>query len=145
MANDGKMVIVAALDGTFQRKPFGPILDLVPLAESVIKLKAVCMVCFNDAAFTKRLGTETEVQDACSSLCGVCPADDGWYFDCGLLVQVEVIGGADKYMAVCRSCYSMPDKQQRLASTYSSPSPSEKTPIRGGELTIGRQLHYDDH
>ena len=62
MANDGKTVIVAALDGTFQRQPFGSILNLVPLAESVIKLKAVCMVCFRDAAFTKRLGAEQEVE-----------------------------------------------------------------------------------
>ena len=61
MANDGKTVIVAALDGTFQREPFGSILNLVPLAESVIKLKAVCMLCYNDAAFTKRLGGEKEV------------------------------------------------------------------------------------
>lgn len=61
MANDGKTVIVAALDGTFQRQPFGTILNLVPLAESVIKLKAVCMLCYNDAAFTKRLGGEKEV------------------------------------------------------------------------------------
>lgn len=76
MANDGKMVIVAALDGTFQRKPFGPILDLVPLAESVIKLKAVCMVCFSDAAFTKRLGTETEVQN---TSVWVCPVNGGSY------------------------------------------------------------------
>lgn len=70
MANSGKTVIVAALDGTFQRQPFGPILNLVPMAESVIKLKAVCMICFNDAAFTKRLGTEKEVREwnclACS-------------------------------------------------------------------------------
>ena len=66
MANDGKTVIVAALDGTFQREPFGAILNLVPLAESVIKLKAVCMLCYNDAAFTKRLGGETEV---CLSHC----------------------------------------------------------------------------
>ena len=36
-------------------------LNLIPLAESVVKLKAVCMVCFNDAAFTKRLGAEKEV------------------------------------------------------------------------------------
>lgn len=42
-------------------QPFGPILNLVPMAESVIKLKAVCMVCFKDAAFTKRLGAEKEV------------------------------------------------------------------------------------
>ncbi|XP_027706021.1 thymidine kinase, cytosolic isoform X1 [Vombatus ursinus] len=78
MANAGKTVIVAALDGTFQRKPFGNILNLVPLAESVVKLTAVCMECFREAAYTKRLGVEKEV---------------------------EVIGGADKYHSVCRLCY----------------------------------------
>ena len=78
LANEGKIVIVAALDGTFQRKPFGSILDLIPMAETVIKLKAVCMKCYADAAFTKRT-VDSE--------------------------KVELIGGADKYMAVCRSCY----------------------------------------
>ncbi|XP_063040777.1 thymidine kinase, cytosolic [Engraulis encrasicolus] len=78
MANRGKIIIVAALDGTFQRKPFGNILSLVPLAESVVKLSAVCMKCFKEAAYTKRLGAEKEV---------------------------EVIGGADMYHAVCRGCY----------------------------------------
>ncbi|XP_061736886.1 thymidine kinase, cytosolic [Nerophis ophidion] len=78
MANLGKTVIVAALDGTFQRKPFGNILNLVPLAESVVKLHAVCMQCYKEAAYTKRIGAEKEV---------------------------EVIGGADKYQAVCRKCY----------------------------------------
>ncbi|EDM06735.1 rCG32815, isoform CRA_a [Rattus norvegicus] len=48
MANTGKTVIVAALDGTFQRKAFGSILNLVPLAESVVKLTAVCMECFRE-------------------------------------------------------------------------------------------------
>src|SRR5690348_9043635 len=77
MADMGKTVIVAALDGTFQRKPFGNVLNLVPLAESVCKLNAVCMLCQKDAAFTKRT-----VQDT----------------------ALEVIGGADKYVAVCRAC-----------------------------------------
>jgi len=80
MANMGKIVLVAALDGTFQRKPFCDILSLVPLAEEVTKLSAVCMNCFKDAAFSKRISS-----------------GDG--------EKVEVIGGADKYMAVCRSCY----------------------------------------
>ena len=80
MANTGKVVVVAALDGTFQRKPFGDILSLVPLAEEVTKLKAVCMNCFEEAAFSKRITSE----------------DEG---------KVEVIGGADKYMAVCRACF----------------------------------------
>ncbi|KAK5866520.1 hypothetical protein PBY51_020706 [Eleginops maclovinus] len=78
MANLGKTIIVAALDGTFQRKPFGNILNLIPLAESVVKLHAVCMQCFKEAAYTKRIGAEQEV---------------------------EVIGGVDKYQAVCRKCY----------------------------------------
>lgn len=69
MAGDGKIVVVAALDGTFQRKPFGRVLELIPLAEEVTKLNAVCMMCFQDAPFSRRIGSETEV---------------------------EVIGGADK-------------------------------------------------
>lgn len=95
MANAGKTVIVAALDGTFQRKAFGSILNLVPLAESVVKLTAVCMECFREAAYTKRLSMEKEV---------------------------EVIGGADKYHSVCRLCYfkkspvkpSGPDNKENL-------------------------------
>ena len=78
MANRGKTVIVAALDGTFQRQEFGQILHLIPLAESVIKLTAVCMICFEEASFTKRIGQEKEL---------------------------EVIGGPEKYMAVCRKCF----------------------------------------
>ncbi|KAL5017868.1 hypothetical protein ScPMuIL_003590 [Solemya velum] len=84
MADMGKVVIVAALDGTFQRKGFGDILNLVPLAENVIKLTAVCMTCFNEGSFTKRIGSET---------------------------AIEVIGGKDKYLAVCRECFSSPLKK----------------------------------
>jgi len=73
-----KTVIVAALDGDFQRKAFGNILQLVPLAESVVKLSAVCMNCYGEGAFTKRLISDT---------------------------TIEVIGGADKYMAACRDCH----------------------------------------
>lgn len=64
MANSGKIVIVAALDGTFQRVGFGDILRLIPMAESVVKLKAVCMACFSDASFTKRTTLEKEVRFA---------------------------------------------------------------------------------
>uniref|UniRef100_A0A8C3SHN6 Thymidine kinase n=1 Tax=Chelydra serpentina TaxID=8475 RepID=A0A8C3SHN6_CHESE len=85
MANAGKTVIVAALDGTFQRKAFGSILNLVPLAESVVKLNAVCMECYREASYTKRLGAEREV---------------------------EVIGGSDKYHSVCRVCYFRKRPQQ---------------------------------
>jgi thymidine kinase len=61
LADCGKVVVVAALDGTYQRQGFGNILQLVPLAESVEKLNAVCMMCFESASYTKRIGNEEEV------------------------------------------------------------------------------------
>lgn len=55
MANKEKIVIVAALDGTFQRNSFNNIVNLIPKAEKVIKLNAICVYCAREAAFTKRL------------------------------------------------------------------------------------------
>ena len=55
MAGEGKKVIISALHGTFQRKPFGRILELVPLAEDILKLKSVCKVCFERADFSQRI------------------------------------------------------------------------------------------
>lgn len=75
----GKIVIVAALDSTFQRKPFGSVIELIPVAEHVDKLTAVCVICGNDASFSHRLpGNGTEV---------------------------EKIGGSDLYQALCRGCF----------------------------------------
>jgi len=58
-ANDGKHVLVSALDATFQRKPF---LNVLEVAENVIKLTAVCSDCHKSASFTKRLSAETDIQ-----------------------------------------------------------------------------------
>ncbi|ELP93037.1 thymidine kinase, cytosolic, putative [Entamoeba invadens IP1] len=101
MADYGKRVIIAALDGTFQRKVFGQITDIVPLCESVRKLRAVCVFCGNKASFSMRT-TEEE--------------------------SVEVIGGAEKYCAVCRKCYH--DKcvfpQTRKINDFIEPSEKRK-------------------
>lgn len=81
-ANEGKTVIVAALDGDFKRTPFGAVLGLVPIAEDVTKLSAVCHGCGGDAAFTARAGAV---------------ATD----------EVELIGGSDLgYSASCRACFA---------------------------------------
>ncbi|RNF15765.1 thymidine kinase [Trypanosoma conorhini] len=78
-ADAGKTVIVSALDGDYRRRPFGAICCLIPLAESVKKLSAVCMACHCRAAsFTYRT-VSSEKQ--------------------------ELIGGSDKYIAACRSCF----------------------------------------
>lgn len=47
--------MVAALDGTYQRKAFGNIHNLLPKAEKVTKLTAVCVYCTKEAAFTLRI------------------------------------------------------------------------------------------
>ncbi len=42
---DGKHVVVSGLDGDFKRKPFGQILDLIPLCDKVTRLSALCAIC----------------------------------------------------------------------------------------------------
>lgn len=62
MANNGKTVIVSGLDGTFERKPFGNILQLVALAEKVTKLNSICAYCYSLASFTHRTVKSKEVE-----------------------------------------------------------------------------------
>jgi thymidine kinase len=61
LANEHKIVIVAALDGTFQRKGFDNVMGLIPLAEHVVKLNAVCMSCFEEGSYSKRISDDQEV------------------------------------------------------------------------------------
>jgi len=52
-----KIVIIAGLDGDFNRKPFGQILNCIPLCDEVVKLTAMDMIS-NDgtpAIFSKRI------------------------------------------------------------------------------------------
>lgn len=76
----GKIVIVAALDGTFERKPFQTIVDLIPLCKKIYKLSAICSCCGEEAAFTRRLTQQKEM---------------------------EIIGSSELYQAACESCYRM--------------------------------------
>ena len=77
-ADAGKTIIVAALDATFQREPFLNICTLIPMAESVEKLTAICTSCGELASFSKRIAPSS---------------------------HVILIGGHDEYMPVCRSCF----------------------------------------
>lgn len=76
-----KTVIVSALDGTFTQEAFGTTLELIPLADRVDKMHAVCAVCGADAPFSRRITAET---------------------------NNIVIGGSEKYVAVCRGCLRAP-------------------------------------
>lgn len=57
----GKRVLMAGLDTTFSNEPFGPVPNLMALADKVTKLSAVCMVCGQPAIHTQRLGHSREL------------------------------------------------------------------------------------
>ncbi|KAK9068929.1 hypothetical protein SSX86_013045 [Deinandra increscens subsp. villosa] len=87
--HDGKTVIVAGLDGDYLRRSFG-VLDIIPLADSVTKLKARCELCGKPAAFTLRKTEETER---------------------------ELVAGSDVYMPVCRHHYASGQVVKEAART----------------------------
>jgi thymidine kinase len=57
----GKRVLLAGLDTTFANEPFGPVPNLMALADKVTKLSAVCMVCGQPAIHTQRLTQSQEL------------------------------------------------------------------------------------
>jgi thymidine kinase len=75
----GKKVYVAGLDGDFERKKFGAVLDLIPRCDRVTKLASLCSRCRDGtpAIFSKRLTEE----------------------------KCQVVVGVGNYAPVCRSCY----------------------------------------
>jgi len=58
LANNGKRVIVAGLDMDYEGKPFGPMPQLMAIAEFVTKLHAICAQTGELASFSFRLKEE---------------------------------------------------------------------------------------
>lgn len=81
MLNHNKTIYVAGLDGDFERKKFGQILDLVPLCDKVTKYTSLCSQCKNgtEAIFSMRLSTEKQ----------------------------QTLVGSNNYLPVCRKCYNI--------------------------------------
>jgi thymidine kinase len=79
MLKNKKVVYICGLDGDFERKKFGEILDLIPLCDKVNKLTSLCSICKNGSPgiFSMRITNETE----------------------------QTVIGSDNYLPVCRVCY----------------------------------------
>jgi len=75
-----KIVYIFGLSGDYKREKFGQVLDLIPLADNIIHLKAICNNCNEDreAPFTLRI---TKKNDQ------------------------FLVGGLGEYSAVCRECW----------------------------------------
>lgn len=76
LANQGKRVIVAGLDMDFKGVPFGPMPQLMAIAENVTKVHAICVKCGNLAHVSHRivkndhrvlLGEKAEYEPLCRS------------------------------------------------------------------------------
>ncbi|GGZ21649.1 thymidine kinase [Echinicola pacifica] len=60
LAIAGKRVIMAGLDMDFEGKPFGPMPQLLSIAEYVTKVHAICMKCGELASYSFRLSEDRE-------------------------------------------------------------------------------------
>ena len=78
LADSGVRVIVAGLDLDYLRQPFGPMPQILALAEYVDKMHAVCVRCGAPAHYSQRIAGGTE--------------------------QLQV-GDTEAYEARCRHCY----------------------------------------
>jgi thymidine kinase len=80
LAIRGIRVIIAGLDMDYKGIPFGPIPNLLAVAEYITKVHAICPHCGNLATHSYRFSTE---------------------------VGTVVLGEKDKYEPRCRICYEM--------------------------------------
>jgi thymidine kinase len=86
LADRGKRVIVAGLNQDSFGRPFGPMPALLASADDILVVRAVCMVCGEDATKSYRKPGAA---------------------------QTQVLVGADQaYEARCRGCWSQGDKEK---------------------------------
>jgi len=79
MLKNKKKVYICGLDGDFERKKFGSILDLIPFCDKVTKLTSLCSLCKDGTLgiFSMRLTCDKE----------------------------QTLVGSNNYIPVCRTCY----------------------------------------
>ena len=89
-----KHIYIAGLDGDFNRKPIGQILEIIPQADKVTKLKSLCTICKNgkEAIFSYRKTNDTN----------------------------QVLIGSDNYLPLCRNCYNNKTNDKTDIHAYST-------------------------
>lgn len=83
LAGRGKRVIVAGLDMDYRGIPFGPVPNIMAVAEYVTKVHAICVHCGNLATHSYRLAEGD---------------------------SVVLLGEKEQYEPRCRSCYAKAEK-----------------------------------
>ncbi|MFT5169061.1 MAG: thymidine kinase [Saprospiraceae bacterium] len=80
LALRGTRIIIAGLDMDYKGNPFGPMPNLLAVAEYITKVHAICQHCGNLATHSYRISEEKEI---------------------------VLVGEQDRYEARCRTCYHM--------------------------------------
>jgi thymidine kinase len=97
LAERGMRVVLAGTDTDFRGEPFGPMPQLLAVAEVVDKLHAICVVCGNPASRNQRLIEGKPAR-----------------YDS----PVIMVGGQESYEARCRSCHKVPRKDEDQARLF---------------------------
>ena len=91
LAARGRRVILAGTDTDFRGEPFGPMPELMAVAEVVDKLHAICVLCGAPASRNQRLVEGRPAR-----------------YD-SPIIQV---GGPESYEARCRACHQVPRRDE---------------------------------
>jgi len=77
--HENKRVYICGLDGDFERKPLGNLLQLIPFSDHIMKLKSLCSLCRDGTpgVFSFRITNE----------------------------KSQVVIGSSNYIPLCRECY----------------------------------------
>ena len=97
LAMRGRRVVLAGLDTDFRGLPFGPMPQLMAIAEVVDKLHAICVLCGAPATRTQRL------------IEGIPAAWNS---------ATIMVGGRESYEARCRACHVVREKDEAQGVLY---------------------------
>lgn len=81
-----KRVYICGLDGDFERKPIGNLLQLVPFSDHIIKLKSLCSLCRDGTPGVFSFRTTNE--------------------------KSQVVIGSSNYIPLCRKCYQQQEQKK---------------------------------
>jgi thymidine kinase len=97
LADRGMRVVLAGTDTDFRGEPFGPMPQLLAIAEVVDKLHAICLVCGGPASRNQRLIEGRPAR-----------------YDS----PVIMVGAQDSYEARCRQCHQVPRQDEDQARLF---------------------------
>ena len=128
LADMGKLVIVAALNGDFMREPFPVIANLIPKVDKIKLLNAYCFNCHKCAKYSLRIVASNEK---------------------------ILIGAGEAYKPACRKCFKYfsnvrnngsldvindVEKNDCKENENSNQKTAEKTPVKICEKCFGEDL-----